>query len=229
MGRRTWLLAAAFVVAAVGTTLVFLYVNGVNDRAIADQQPQKVLVATSEIPAGMSGADAESAAKFAIRTLSKDSVAPDALGDATSIQNQVALGTIFPGEQILSTKFGASASTSRLVVPPGKLALSVQAGPQQSLGQFLAPGSHVVVFLTRPNQGTAVLLPDVEIIATGNQTLDGSGEADASGLLTLAVDQTQAQKVILGTKVGELYFALRTKGVTVNATDPGITENQIGQ
>ena len=37
MGRRTLLLVAAFVVAALGTTLVFLYVHGANDRALADQ------------------------------------------------------------------------------------------------------------------------------------------------------------------------------------------------
>jgi pilus assembly protein CpaB len=46
MGRRTMLLVAAFVVAALGTTLVFLYVNGVNDRAVADQKQVRVLVAT---------------------------------------------------------------------------------------------------------------------------------------------------------------------------------------
>ena len=61
MGRRTILLIAAVVVAAVGTGLIFAYVNGVNDRALADQSPQQVLVAKVTIPSGTTAADAAKA------------------------------------------------------------------------------------------------------------------------------------------------------------------------
>ena len=40
MGRRVALLTAAIVIAAIGTTLVYLYAKQANDRAIADAEPQ---------------------------------------------------------------------------------------------------------------------------------------------------------------------------------------------
>ena len=37
MGRRSVLLIVAVVIAALGAAMVFLYVQGINDRAVADQ------------------------------------------------------------------------------------------------------------------------------------------------------------------------------------------------
>ena len=58
MGRRLALLLTAVIIAAAGTTLVFLYVKHADDRALADQSPIRVLVATETIPAGTSMRDA---------------------------------------------------------------------------------------------------------------------------------------------------------------------------
>ena len=55
MGRRTVLLIAALVVAALGTALVWMYANRADERAQADAAPVEVLVATSDIGAGTSG------------------------------------------------------------------------------------------------------------------------------------------------------------------------------
>ena len=85
MARRTLLLVAAVVVAAVGTALIFLYVNGVNDRAVADQSPQQVLVAKTQIAAGTTASDAAKAGAFELKTVAKNSVAPGALSDITPI------------------------------------------------------------------------------------------------------------------------------------------------
>jgi pilus assembly protein CpaB len=230
MGRRTLLLVAAFVVAALGTTLVFLYVNGVNDRAVADQKQVRVLVASSEIPAGMTGAQADAAAKFAVRKITKSSEAPGALGESTSILDRVAVAPIFPGEQILSSKFAVSASTSTLVVPPGKLAVAVNAADPNRLGAFLTPGASVTIFVTRSDRGpaeTSVLLPSVEVIGIGDRTLTSGPDAATGQLLTLAVNQDQAQRVITAGKVGELYFALRAKNVVINP-QLSTSANQIG-
>ncbi len=58
MGRRVALLTAAIVIAAIGTTLVYLYAKQANDRAIADASPVDVLAASAVIPAGTSIEDA---------------------------------------------------------------------------------------------------------------------------------------------------------------------------
>jgi pilus assembly protein CpaB len=143
----------------------------------------------------------------------------------------VAVAPIFPGEQILSSKFAASANTSTLVVPPGKLAVSVNAADPNRLGGFLDPGAKVTIFVTLTDRGpanTTVLLPDVEVIGIGDKTLTSGPDAAAGQLLTLAVSQKEAQTVITASKIGELYFALRSKNVAI---DPllRMPASQIGQ
>lgn len=247
MGRRTLLLIAALVVAALGTTLVFLYVNGVNDRALANQRPVRVLVAKSQISLGTTVEDAQAAAAFETKEISRDSAAPGALSSLSPVKGQVALATIFPGEQILAAKFGQSGSTSSLPIPEGKIAVSVQLGDPARVAGFLAPGSQVAVFLTigdgrgaggGPAAGpeeTRLLLPRVEILATGETTVVPS-TASAGGtqteslpktLITLAVDQTQYQKVVYGSGHGQMYLGLLNGSSKVSPAVPGTNANNL--
>ena len=69
MGRRTLLLIAALVVAALGTVLIFVYVKNADDRAQADAAPVDVLVATQEVAAGTTAADASNDGAFEIQTV----------------------------------------------------------------------------------------------------------------------------------------------------------------
>ena len=227
MGRRTILLIAALVVAALGTILVFLYAQNANDRAQADQDPVQVLVAKADVNAGTTGQGAQDAGAFELKTVTKGSVAPGALSTVTPIANQVALAPIFVGQQILSQQFGASASaTSSLPIPKGKLAISVRLGDPERVAGFVQPGSNVAVFVTVAGgantqaDAVRVLIPRVQVIAVGPTTVVSQVSQDDSGntnteelpkaLLTLAVDQTQASKVILAQQKGAIYFGLLT-------------------
>jgi pilus assembly protein CpaB len=231
MGRRTLLLVAAFVVAALGTTLVFLYVHGANDRALADQKPVEVLVAKTDISAGTTGTKAEADVMWELKAISRDSMVDGALSSPAKILDKVATTTIFKGEQIIAQQFGDSTQTSPLIVPEGKMAISVAVGESNRLGTFLTAGSTVAVFVTAQDGGrprTKVLLPSVQVIANGNQTLTSPATSDAqNGLLTLAVNQDQAQRLISSSKNGaELYFALRSSTAQVDPSDPGFAVDQ---
>jgi pilus assembly protein CpaB len=241
MGRRTFLLIAALAVAAVGTTMVFLYVNGVNDRALADQHPVQVLVATAPIAAGTTAAEAQSAGALEKRTVSRASVAPGALSDITPIADKVALSPIFVGEQIIEDKFGQPGSTSNLPIPEGKLAVSVQLADPARVAGFVTPGSEVAIFLTiesgtGKNEVTRVLLPKVQVIATGATTVvsttttaEGQTQTEQlpKALLTLAVSQAEAQKVVYGSQHGQMYFGLLTTDSKVDRSDTGVTAENL--
>ena len=242
MGRRTLLLIAALAVAALGTTMVFLYVNGVNDRALADQEPVQVLVATAPIAAGTTAQDAQSAGALEKRTVSRASVAEGALSDITPVADEVALAPIFIGEQIIEAKFGQPGNTSSLPIPEGKLAVSVQLADPARVAGFVAPGSEVAVFLTiervrgSGNEITRVLLPKVQVIATGASTVvstttTAEGETQTEelprALLTLAVTQAEAQKVVYGSQHGQMYFGLLTEDSEVNKSDNGVTAENL--
>jgi pilus assembly protein CpaB len=239
MGRRTVLLIAALVVAALGTTLVFLYVNGVDDRAKANQTLVEVLVAKNLIPAGQSGQDALNAGSFEKKTISREAAAGDALGDSAGLLNLVAVSPILPGAQIQRPMFGATTTaTNQLPLKAGELAMSISIGDPNRVAGFLTPGSNVAVFVTyTPKTGTTgvttrILLPTVQVIATGNTTVQTTTTKDASGnpqttqlplaLLTLAVTQKTLQKLVTAQAVGgTLYFGLLNKDSTISSNDQG--------
>jgi pilus assembly protein CpaB len=229
MGRRTILLIAALVVAALGTTLVFVYVNGINNRALADQKPVKVLVTKSLIPAGTSVEDASKLGDFEQKEVAASSVAPNALSDITPIAGQVALSNIYPGEQILKQKFGAPGTTSALPIPGDKVAISIQLADPARVAGFVMPGSNVAIYVsltgtgggTAGNDFTRVLLPKAQVIAAGPTTVTQTTSTNArtgqanteqvpKAILTLALSQKEAAKVIYASQKGQLYFALLT-------------------
>jgi pilus assembly protein CpaB len=234
MGRRTLLLIAALAVAALGTTLVFVYVNGINNRALADQKPVKVLVTKNLIPAGMSVEDASRLGDFEQKEVAASSVAPNALSDITPLAGQVALSNIYPGEQILRQKFGAPGTTSTLPIPGDKVAISIQLGDPARVAGFVTPGANVAIYVTMAGTagGTAgsdftrVLLPRAQVIAAGPTTMtqttstnaktgQANTEAVPKAILTLALSQRDAAKIIYASSKGQLYFALLTSNSKV--------------
>jgi pilus assembly protein CpaB len=237
MSRRTALLLAALGLAAIATLLIFLWLQGVNDRAIEGQEPVEVLVVTQPVAAGTTGTAASNAGAFELQTLPRDAVAEGAISSIDPIANQVALSPLFVGEQVLVQKFGAPASSATAAIPEGKIAVSINLGDPQRVAAFLAPGSNVAIFLTAEQTtgaaagepATRVLIPTVQVIATGSTTTLTRTTTDSSGtqteeqfpvaLLTLAVDQAQAEKIIYAQTLGELYFGLLTD--TSPAIRPG--------
>ena len=239
MGRRTLLLIAALVVAALGTTGIFLYVNGVDQRAEAGYELVDVLVASTPITAGTSAQDAQDVGAFDVRPFIASSVEGlSALSDISGIADQVALAPIAAGSPILASQFGSPGESSVLPMPPGKLAVSLQLDDPQRVAGFVEPGSNVVVFLTSASGGnsgqvaTRVLLTDVPVIAAGATTLVTAAGADGEqlpkALLTVAVDQKDAQKLVYAQNSGgTITFGLLNEKSKVDRTDPGASADNL--
>jgi pilus assembly protein CpaB len=227
MGRRSVLLVAALVVAALGTTMVFFYVNGVNDRALAKQSPVRVQVAKNLIPPGTTVAAAIKAGDFASKTISGVDAVTGAISELGQITGLAASSTIYPGDQITPAKFGVQEATSTVPIPANTLGVSVAlTDPAQDAG-FVTPGSHVAIFITsavgKNGGGTRVLLPEVEVLAVGARTTVPTGANQTNGtetsqvsnrILTLAVNQVDYQRVVYARTHGELSLALLGKDST---------------
>jgi pilus assembly protein CpaB len=241
MGRRTLLLIAALVVAALGTVLIFVYVRNADERAQADAEPVQVLVATQQVTAGTTAGDASADGAFELQTLPQSAVADGALPNIDIIADKSALTPIFPGQQILAQMFGDPENVSGLEVSKGKLAISVSLGDPERVAGFVVPGSDVSIFATLATnsdvagEATGVLLPKVEVIGVGATTLSTQTTTTQEGeqtteeipraILTLEVDQKQAEKVINAQSGGSLYFALRGDGAKVRPTNPTTTQS----
>lgn len=246
MERRRLLVVAAALVAALGVVLVLLYVRGADSRAQANFATQQVLTATQQIAQGESFDDAVKAGKIDTRPVVTNDVVAGALGQdgVSALSGKSALGAIYPGQQILAAEFGdktLAAATSSLPIPAKHVAISVTLTDPARVAGYVEPGSEVAVFLNGSDAGgspfTRLLLPKVTVLGVGSTPAAGStaaagtttansGDAGAPAetlpntLITLAVTQPQAQKILFAQQNGALAFALLGNGSAVKAGRP---------
>ena len=152
MDRRKVLLLVAAVIAALGTLLVFLYVRGADTRADQRYDAVQVLRVVKPIAAGETVEAAQSAGKIESGSVSKKDLLPDALTGTEPIAGKVATTTIYPGEQIITAKFGATGATNGLAIPKGKIAISINLTDPARVAGFVNPGDKVAIFLTQRRQ-----------------------------------------------------------------------------
>jgi pilus assembly protein CpaB len=204
--------------------MVFLYVRGANDRALRGTDPHEVLVATSQITAGTSVQDAAERGAFERKALPKVAIAAGAVSNINPIQGKVALTTIFPGQQILEQMFGDNpAATGPFDLPPGSLAVSFSFDDPNRVAGFVQPGSTVAVFVTEEAADrTRVLLPRTHVLAigppapssaagsstAGRRSGSATGNESSRALVTLALKQPDAERMILASSRGTLYLGL---------------------
>jgi pilus assembly protein CpaB len=225
MDRRKVLLIVAALVAALGTAVVFLYVRGADSRADQKFAAKQVLVANAAISPGETLAAAKQSGKIETKTVTSGSLVPGFVTDLSALDDKdVALTTIYPGEQILRNKFGATAAggTSSLTIPGKDIAISVNLDDPNRVAGFLNPGDKVAIFATKTGDRTRVLLPEVTVIAVGTTTVVSTTTTDPTGaqtteqlprtLLTLALNQSESEKIIFTSRGGDwaLTFGLRT-------------------
>jgi pilus assembly protein CpaB len=242
MGRRTVLLIVAALIAALGTTMVFLYVRGADQRAQAAQAPVEVLKAVAVIDAGETLQQAQAAGKIELGAVPREQVLAGAVNSTETIGNQVALSTIFPNEQIIAAKFGEAGEQKVLTIPDGDIAISVNLSDTGRVAGFVQPGAEVAVFWSSPTAGSngqdavRLLLARVQVIAVGATTVISTTTTEPTGeqtteqlprtLFTLAVDQKEAERVMYAASRGELSFARLTENSQVRP-GPGTSASDL--
>ena len=250
MARRTVLLIVALVVAALGAILVWVYAQNADERAQAGAAQVQVLVATADIAAGQSGSAISAGGSTELQQVDAATVPAGALSDLTPVADLTTIGPVYSGQILLRQMFGSpTQAAGGLTLPEGTMAVSVQLGDPQRVAGFVSPGSEVAVFVTAPGlgpagsgtsdepsgqqSGTALLLERVPVVAVGpsttstatttDQTGTTNTEAISTAILTLALDQEQAQRLIQSTSNGTLYFGLLNDKSVVSPDLPGTT------
>jgi pilus assembly protein CpaB len=230
--KRMLPIILAVVLALVAAGIVFMYTKGAEQRVLNEQQPVQVLVSNAVIPQGMSLGDAV-AGGLADQTQVPSDMAPvGAISGATTENSALlALNEVPPGQILLSSNFVTElpAATS-IDVPDGMIAISITLGDPQRVGNFVRPGSEVVIFDSYANGAdpattgltTRVLLDRVMVLGVGDTTTstvtnpDGTTATQTpSALLTLAVDQGQAETIIQAQNSGALYLGLLGNGTEI--------------
>ena len=168
-----------------------------------------------------------------------------AVSDSTELNGTIVSVPIFAGQVIVASQFGdsVSAANSNLAIPKGMMAISVNLTDPDRVAGNIQNGSEVAIFVTGTltpaagaaapaagsgdTQATRLLLPKVTVLNVGSpqppttstKTDPASGEQTTEQLprtlLTLAVTQEQAQKVIVASKALDLTFGLLTSNSEV--------------
>ncbi len=242
MVRRKVLLVGAVLAAVLGAALVFVYVQGADARAASKYDLVDVLTATDVIQSGETIESASQSGKLKLDHVPEGQLVDGYMTSIDTLSGQVALATIYPGEQIIAARFGSEAAApSDLQIPKGKLAVSVNLTDPARVAGFVNPGSEVAIFLsgTDAESGktfTRVLLDRVTVLGVGSTTPVSTTTTDETGqqtteqlprtLMTLAVDQKDAQRVLYASGNGELAFGLLTQDSTINP-GPGVDADSL--
>lgn len=240
MERRRLLILGAALVAVLGVALVLVYARGADERAEARFGGVKVWVAAERLAPGETVTAAEAAGKLTTATVARDDLLDGAVRDVDELEGQVALVPVYPGEQLIAPKFGeVGDAQATLPIPPGKMAVSVNLTDAARVSGFLQPGSEVAVFLNgiaadTDQPFTRLLLPRVTVLGVGSTAPvakdtddeEAAPEEIAPTLLTIAVAQRDAQKVLYAASTGELAFAL-LNGDSDVAPGPGVTSENL--
>jgi hypothetical protein len=131
-------------------------------------------------------------------------------------------------------------SVGPLRVPAGKIAISVELSDAAHVASFLRPGSFITVFNTvaavplgtngLPVRETRVLLTKVEVIGIAGYTAADDVDAFINDstrfLVTLAVTQNEAERLIHSIQTGALYFGLLSADIQV-IPGAGVTDDTI--
>jgi pilus assembly protein CpaB len=230
MNRRSVLLLLATLVALVGALLVFFYVRSADSRAKDKYETVEVLRVTQQIEPGETIDAAAGAGKLDTFAIPQVDVLPGALDSIDSIKGSVATTTIYVGEQIIPSKFGATIETDVLAIPKGMQAISVELSDPYRVAGFVTPGSEVAMYFLpvgSEEPGAAadrvrLLLKRVLVLGVGSTstttkkttTVDGQQVVSEipQTLLTIAVEQKDVEKILFAENEpvdhGELAFAL---------------------
>jgi pilus assembly protein CpaB len=246
MDRRRLLLIFAVLVAVIGTALVFVYVRGADSRAQDKYSNVQALQATQSIAAGETYDAALAAGKISVQPIPKNIVDLNTgyQTSVDALKGKIASVPIFPGQVIVTSQFGntVQASSSNLAIPKGMIAISVNLTDPDRVAGNIQNGAEVAIFVTgkvlgssggatqsgaADVQATRLLLPKVTVLNVGSpQPPTTTTSTDSAGnqtteqlprtLLTIAVTQSEAQKVIVASKALNLTFGLLTANSKVS-------------
>jgi pilus assembly protein CpaB len=234
MGRRTLLLIASILVAALGTALIWLYVQGADNRAAAGEVEVPVYVATSAVSAG----DAVGP-QLAVGKRFPQSVASAFGSNLVTSPSDIsgfARTDIVPGMPLLKNQFSSAQAAPAPAVDLAKneVAMELTLPDPQRLAGLLQPGSHIRVYAPMNDgkqKGVGVLLQNVRVLSSGPvaNTTTGVRTNVPQANVTLALTSDQAKAVVLaqtgsGTGAQALWFAL-LPGSHVDKDLTGVTSS----
>jgi pilus assembly protein CpaB len=205
--RRTVILVAAVLVAALAAFTTYAWLNGVQDRAYKDATLVRVYKVSKDIEKGATGEQALQSESIRADKAPKEFRPATALTDINVIRGKVALTKLSAGQIVVDGMFvepRIAQVTAAQRVPAGQVAVTISVDQVQGVAGLLVPGDKVDIMVSKPDS-TQMLFQNVDILFIGQTAAPQAGDTQAvqstaSNLITFAVPPIAAQKIILATK-----------------------------
>jgi pilus assembly protein CpaB len=223
--RRLITIAAAVLLTLFGTVVILAYVNSAEQRAQQGQELTTVLVPIEEIEAGVPAA--QLAERVTTEEIPAELRPEDAVSRLDELDDQVAAVALLPGEPLRASRFQepGQARGGQAAIPEGLQVVSVALEPQRALGGRVQAGQTVGVMLSMDqaeipspdNPGESVLaesatgmvlnrVPVIEVSGVDPET----SEASSSIMVSLALDESDAERLIFGAEQGRIWLTQQT-------------------
>lgn len=219
MTYRVKNITIAVALALVAALLTSFYVTNYQRSVRKDETNVPVWVAARDIPAGTSGAAIDSKSLLEKSEVVRRSVVPGAISDPGQVAQLVSTQPIFAGEQVSTRRFASPSQRGIKSQLTGvQRAIVVPGDQHQLLAGTLKSGDavDVVASWTFPegtsHHFTRIILRDVKVLKSpfgGGPSEKLTSTGDGGYAATLAVTDTQVQKLYWAMKNAEWHFELR--------------------
>jgi Flp pilus assembly protein CpaB len=205
-------IAIALVLAGIAAFLVIMYTGNVQKQAKNSQQATSVLVATADIPAGTTVADAISGGKIQSRQIVQQDVIVGALPDEKSLNSgYVTKQDLYSGQQVTAAMFAPSDQTGiSTQIKDNFRAMQFAIDSNMILGGTLQTGDHVDLvgtYTVHPPDGQ----PDFDvsrIIVRDLLVLKAPASDTTTGKLTASSDKPPVILSVPDTIVPKVTFTM---------------------
>jgi pilus assembly protein CpaB len=221
--RRTVVLIAAIVVAAVAAFATFQYLDGVQERANKGAKLVKVFVVKKDIPKGFPAEQAISEQYIREDSIQEKFRPTTALVNLDTVQGKVALLPLSANQVVVEGQFvdpRVEQITNSQRIPEGQVAITVSTDEVRGVAGLLVPGDKVDLIVSAPEGGVTgqpsqrLLFQNVNILFIGTNVAPQPGDQVAaanpgSGLITFSVPLLAAERIIFAQQnLGGFYMAL---------------------
>jgi pilus assembly protein CpaB len=234
MQNRLLAIMVAIVLAVVSAMALVVYANSADRRAISDQSPVPVYVASSKIEQGETFAEASG--KIRVASIPRKALVQNAVRALSQISDRVAAVDILPGEQLIEGRWVSREQVegeNLLNVQASYQAVSIQVDATRQVSGFITPGNRINLFVTIAAAGgrkfSRLLLANTKVLAVGTSAVGaskrpGSNQSGSLSTITLEVRDGQVEKVVFAAESGSLYLSLVAPG----AKPPAGGESNLG-
>jgi Flp pilus assembly protein CpaB len=219
--RGTITLGIVAAVLAAIALLVYLkqYRNSVN----SGNQTVSVLVAKSLIQAGTPGDVVGTTHLYQISAIPKKQVLTGAFVDPATLKGKVAATDVYPGQQITSAEFTASAGGLTQNLATDQRAIVVPLDSPGEVGGQLGAGNHVDVWVAFNGQGAnGISRPIVREVLQDMYVMGVNGPN-----VTVRATPKQAGMLIFASANAKIWLVLRPAVGSKQTTPPVISSNDL--